>query len=68
MAEKEALEPVQAHLPPEQVRYLKAKAELHGRSVSWEIRKCVHLAAHVENLLVADAITYITMPAPSEAA
>jgi len=48
---KESLEQIQAGLPVPQARWLRSKAELHGTTVPAEIRRCVHMAMTVENLV-----------------
>jgi hypothetical protein len=68
MAAKEQLESVQGHLPAAQVRWLKSKAELRGRSVSAELKSLVHLAMTLEGLMGPTDVTYAVAPMPTEAA
>jgi hypothetical protein len=65
MSEKS--EAVQASLPPAQVRWLKSKAELRGRSVSAELKSVVHLAMMVEGLMGPTDVSYVTASAPEAA-
>jgi hypothetical protein len=64
MAEK--MESVQVHLPPEQVRWLQARAVKHERSVSAELRSLVHFAAMAGSLLWHFSIALRPDPSPTQ--
>jgi plasmid stability protein len=65
----EQLESIQGNLPVPQARWLRARAELHGCSLSAELRRVVFLAMQVENLVgTAGAdIHFVSAPLPPAA-
>jgi hypothetical protein len=65
-----ATEQITATLPIAQVRWLRSKAELHGTSVSSELKQVMHLAIGVEALVAVpgENIHYATIPHPDATA
>jgi hypothetical protein len=63
----EQLESVQGNLPVTQARWVRAKAEPHGCSVSEILRKCVFTTIQVEALAGAAPGNILYAPAPEAA-